>query len=375
MRYAYLLLLTSLALTSTATTAESPTFDRTAIDKLFARFAANDGPGCALGIADGAALIHAAGYGMANLEHGIALGPDSVFRIGSVSKQFTAAAIALLIEAGQLSLDDPLKAHLPELDEAVGAVSIAQALAHRGGLPDYDALEDLAVLKDAAGNLFSFGNEDHLTTAEFYQATLKLGLKHKPGSRFAYSNIGYFWLGQIVERVSGQSLAAYAEANLFEPAGMRHSFFNDSVTRLVPRRAGGYAPKDQGFEIFETNLDWVGDGGVYTSIRDFARWNEQFRTPTIGDEPDRLRKRLVSALGAVGPDNPKKPATYGYGLNQSVDEAGRPVLQHSGSWVAFRSMFKRYPEQDLAYWLFCNRPDVDLDHFTQRIEDVLLTDR
>ena len=342
------------------------------IDAVFSAFAGKQLPGCAVGIARGDALLHARGYGLANLEHNVPLSADSVFRSGSVSKQFTATAIALLAERGALSLDDTLGRHLPELHVSVHPVTVRQTLAHLGGLPDYDALEDPALLTDASGNPFTFGAEDHLTIEEFFTATTKVKASHPPGSKFSYSNIGYFWLGQIVERVSGQSLAAFAREHVFVPAGMHHSFFNDRVSQLVPNRASGYRPAGTRFENFETNLDWVGDGGVYTSINDFARWNQQFREPTLGKDPQALRQRLTEPL--LAPKQAGKNAEgYGFGLNIGSDEAGRRYFAHSGSWVAFRTGFKRYPDLDFAYWLLCNRPDADTTALGQAIEALYLS--
>lgn len=347
-----------------------------AVDAVFAELAEEQAPGCAVGVARGDVLIHAAGYGSANLEYDLPLDADSVFRTGSLSKQFTAAAVALAAEEGLLDLDAPLGTYLPELHPSVHGATVRQVVGHVGGLPDYESRELNAVLRDATGNPFEFGDEDHLTTAEFFEVTRAVEQLHPPGTRFLYSNIGYFWLGQLVERVTGESLRAYGERRIFGPAGMTASLFNDDANRVIPRRASGYRPTDDGWRVFETNLDWVGEGGVYTSVHDFARWNAQYRNPTIGADPVALRALLetpVSELQDEDGDGSTR-STYAFGIGLGTDDAGRPWLAHGGAWVAFRSYFKRFPEEDFAYWILCNRPDVEPGDFGPELERIFLDD-
>ena len=355
-----------------ADAAEDPS---AAVDALFAEFADTPAPGCAVGIARGDTLVHAAGYGRANLEYELPLDADSVFRVGSVSKQFTAAAVALAAEEGLIDLDAGIGTYLPGLHESVQGATVRQVLGHVGGLPDYESDELNAVLRDAMGNPFEFGAEDHLTTAEFYEVTRAVEQAQLPGTRYRYSNIGYFWLGQIVERVTGERLRTYAERRIFEPAGMAATLFNDDTTRVIPHRASGYRPTEDGWRIFETNLDWVGEGGIYTSVNDLARWNAQYRNPTIGADPEALRARLERPVSDLLLDAGGGEARYAFGLVVGEDEAGRSFLQHGGSWVAFRAFFKRFPEEDFAYWVLCNRPDVSPAAFGEGIEAIHLEDR
>jgi CubicO group peptidase (beta-lactamase class C family) len=340
------------------------------VDALFSEFAGAEAPGCAVGIAEGARLVHAAGYGRADLEYDHDLDADSVFRSGSVSKQFTAAALALAAEEGALSLDDPLGRWLPELHESVRAVTLRQVVGHVGGLPDYDSAPMLAALRDASGNDFDFGDTDHLTGDEFFAFTRLVEAVAPPETEWRYSNIGYFWLGRVVEAATGESLRDYAERRIFVPAGMAASQFNDDVRRIVPRRAQGYRPReDGGVEILETNLGWVGEGGVYTSVRELARWNDQFRAPTLGDDPAALRERLVTPVSDVAPEGAEG---YAFGLEIGTDDAGRRTISHGGSWVAFRAFYRRFPDEDLAYWILCNRPDVVPAEFGEDIEAIWL---
>ena len=211
-----------------------------ALNGVFADLIGQQGPGCAVGVAEGADLVHAAGYGFADLEYDIPLDADSVFRMASVSKQFTAIAVALAAEDGLIDLDAGIGTYLPELHESVQGATGRQVIGHVGGLPDYESQELNNVLRDAMGNPFTFGAEDHLSTEEFFEVTRFVEQKHVPGTVYEYSNIGYFWLGQIVERVTGERLRDFAARRIFEPAGMTSSQFNDDTRRIVPRRAGGY---------------------------------------------------------------------------------------------------------------------------------------
>ena len=342
-----------------------------AINGVFADLIGQQGPGCAVGVAEGADLIHAAGYGFADLEYDIPLDADSVFRMASVSKQFTAIAVALAAEDGLIDLDAGIGTYLPELHESVQGATVRQVIGHIGGLPDYESQELNNVLRDAMGNPFTFGAEDHLSTEEFFEVTRFVEQKHVPGTVYEYSNIGYFWLGQIVERVTGERLRDFAARRIFGPAGMTSSQFNDDTRRIVPRRAGGYGRSgdDQPWQIFETNLDWVGEGGVYTSVNDFAHWNEQFRNPTLGADPAALRAMLNRPASDVLDEDGEG---YGFGLASGTDANGRDYIAHSGGWVAFRTYFKRFPDEDLAYWVFCNRPDGNPAGRGAALEAVLL---
>lgn len=341
-----------------------------AVDAVFEDLAASPGPGCAVGVVRDGVLVHAVGYGYANLEYWLPLTADSVFRTGSLSKQFTAAAVLVAADEGLLSLDDPLGRYLPELHPSVAAVTLAEVVGHTGGLPDYDADELNETLRSSAGGPFRFGGEDYLTTPEFYHATTRITAVAPAGESFSYSNIGYFWLAQVLERATGTRLREFAARRLFGPAGMNHSQFNDDADRIVPGRASGYAPHpDGGFTISETNLDWVGEGGVYTSVNDFYLWDRQLYRPTIGPDPERLRDRRLEPLVATGDGG-----EYAAGLEWQTGSTGERFVGHGGAWVAFRSAYRRYPGRDLAYYALCNRPDADLEARMDALETVLLTD-
>lgn len=233
--------------------------DRTEIDAIFADYDTTTSPGCALGVIHDGALIYKRGYGMANLEYGIALSPRSVFRTGSVGKQFTAMAIAILAEKGTITLDDPLSKLFPEFPDWADAVTIRHLVHHTSGVRDYLTLTWLAGMGD-----------DDFYTDEFALDLLSRQehLNFQPGEEYLYSNSGYLLLAHIVKRATDRSLREWAAENMFGPLGMTDTHFHDDHTHIVPNRASGYSPIEDGYGISQTTLDMVGDGGVYTTIED-----------------------------------------------------------------------------------------------------------
>ncbi len=212
------------------------------VDAIFKETNTNNRPGCAVGVIKDSQYIHNAGYGMANLEHGIKITPDSIFRIGSVSKQFTAMAIALLEEKNLLSFDDRMDKHIPNLIDYQEKVTIKHMIHHFSGLGDYEVNSYPNRFKNAVGEEFRWGNEDYMTNNEFHEMIKTLPLIMKPETKFHYSNTGYALLALVAENVSGMSLREFSEKEIFQPLGMNDSFFNDDVNLIVKNRADGYSP-------------------------------------------------------------------------------------------------------------------------------------
>lgn len=244
-----------------------------AIDEIFAMYDDTRSPGCAVGVVRGDRLTFARGYGMADLEQRVPLGPESVFRIGSVSKQFTAAAVVLLAVEGTISLDDPVTRWVPELPDYGPELTIRRLLHHTSGIRDYLTLTRLAGYRDFDW----YDDEDLLEMLARQRET-----NFPPGSEYLYSNSGYWLLSEIVERATGESLADFAEDRFFDPLGMDATHFHDDATRIVPRRAVGYAPTEEGYRISTTTLPMIGDGGVFTSVEEMALWARQLADPTVG---------------------------------------------------------------------------------------------
>lgn len=313
------------------------------VDSVFSAFDDTRSPGCAVGVRRDGETVLARGYGMANLEHGIPITPESVFRIGSVSKQFTAAAVLLLARDGALSLDDPVRRWLPELPaDPYSGVTIRHLLHHTSGIRDYLTLMTLAGKRE----------EDYYDDSEVLEI---LGRQHalnfRPGSDHLYSNAGYFLLGRIVRSAAGRSLRAFARDRIFGPLGMDRSHFHDRPDHLVLRRATGHEPREEGgYRRSVTTLPMVGDGGVYTSVQDFFRWLENLSDPSV-DGPEfgeQMTRRGVLSSGD----------TIEYARGLRVDRyRGLRRISHGGAFVGYRAGMMRFPEQHFSTVALCNRAD------------------
>ncbi len=330
------------------------------IDSTFSRYDHTWSPGCAMGVVRNGALVFQRGYGMANLEHNIALTDRSVFRIGSVSKQFTAAAIALLGQDGKLSLADDVRRFIPELPEYGHTITIRHFLNHTSGIRDYLTLMHLAGYRD----------DDWYTDQEVIDILVRQDeLNFTPGDEYLYSNAGYFLLSEIVRRASGMPLREFAAQRIFGPLGMKDSHFHDDYTHVVPMRASGYAPTGDGdFRISMTTLGMVGDGGVYTTVEDLAKWDQNFYEPTVGGQ------RLLDDLQTQGIINGGDTLTYALGLGIS-QYRGLKVVQHGGAFVGFRAQLMRFPEERTSVICLCNLSATNPTRLSRAVADVVLADR
>lgn len=323
-----------------------------AIDEVFAGIDRETEPGCVAGVIHKGEYVHKQGYGLANLEYLIPLDSGSVFRTGSVGKQFTAMAIAILAERGDLDLDADVHTYLPDLMDYGREVTIRQMVHHIAGMGDYDH----PALRRADGSEFRYGNEDFATIDEFYEMVAGADLVLEPGAQYQYSNLGYFLLAHVVESVSGKTLREFAAEEIFGPLNMQHTRFNDNVNQVVRKRADGYRQMDDGsWEIFMTNLSWVGDGGVYTSLDDFIHWDRNFYDNKLGKGGPGLIELVTTPHPDTIAMTDDGPRNVQYAFGQRVDERnGEYVIGHTGGWVAFSTVYNRYPELELSIVVFCN---------------------
>lgn len=308
------------------------------IDSLFTEYA--DVPGCAIGVYSKGEVLLKKGYGIANLDYDIEISPETVFDIGSVSKQFTAACIVLLENEGKLSLDDDIRTYIPELPEyAEGTISIRNLLHHTSGLRDYLTLMYLSGI--------SF--DDHFTEEKGLGIlTRQKELNFEPGSEFLYSNSGYLVLAIIIRRVSGESIGAFAQKHLFDPLGMQHTFIYEDGTQVVKNRAIGYTREGETYKR-EHHFDFEvgGDGQVYTTVEDFFKWSEAFKANTLGNPTfwDQMLTKGVLSNGDT--------INYALGLSHGKYNSYK-TISHGGAWGAFRAYYFQFPEEDLAIALMSN---------------------
>ncbi len=341
----------ALLLSSSAAKAEDMDVDalKAVLDEKFAEKGVHEQtPGCSVGVIKDGAYILNQSYGAANLEHGIPLSSKGIFRTGSLSKQFTAMAIALLAEDGKLDLDADIHTYLPDVMDYGHKVTVRQMVYHVSGIPDYEP--GLEALKTADGKDLRLGNQDYLTIDEFYQRAKNIPLFATPETKWAYSNTAYFLLSQVVKKVSGMTLRQYADINIFNPLGMTKTFFNDDVNDIVPDRVDGYWRLEDGtYKIYMTNLSWVGDGGVYTSMDDFIKWDQNWYDNKLGRDPKALMGLVLNPYDMDVGDGRK----YAFGVFVG-EHKGYQRINHTGSWVGFTTYYTRYPDLNLSLVSFCN---------------------
>ena len=237
------------------------------VDKLFAQWDRPGSPGCALGVSRNGVPVYEHGYGVANLELRIPITPSSVFGAASISKQFTAMSILLLAGRAQLSLDDEVSKFVPEWVDHEHYVTIRHLLTHTSGIREGFALLGWALPSDGS-----------ISTNEAMVPMLarQRGLNFTPGSEYQYNNGAYNLLGSIVKHVSGQSLRAFADANIFKPLGMTSTHYRDDPAMILPYRASGYSQELSGFGNVSEAVGVVGNASVYTTIRDLLLWEQNF---------------------------------------------------------------------------------------------------
>ena len=316
----------------------SPAEAKAKVDAIFRDVDRSDSPGCALGVYRDGQIAYARGYGMANLELSVGNTPETVFDIGSVSKQFTAMAIHLLAREGKLSLDDDIRKWVPEIPSYGRTVTLRHLLHHTGGLRDYIELMSLQGMVE----------EDLSPESDVLKImALQKAPNFAPGEDYLYCNTGYNLLALVVEKASGQSLRDFSEQRIFAPLGMRHTQVADSHTRIVPNRATGYQKEGAGYGIEMSDWEQTGDGAVLTTVEDLARWNQNFFEPKVGDA------KLIADMQVVGVLNSGKKITYASALVIGTYR-GLPTVSHSGSWVGYRAQLLRFPQQKLAVACLCN---------------------
>lgn len=239
------------------------------VDQVFAAYEKPGSPGCALGVIQDGNFIYRNGYGMGSLELGVPLSSQSVFYMGSVSKQFTAASVVLAAEQGFLSLDDNVRKYIPELPDYGRPITLRQMLHHTSGLRDFLTLIGLAG-RDAG--------EVHSEAEIIDLIGRQKDLNNIPGEEWLYSNTNYFLLGVVVKRATKKSLAEFASDNIFKPLGMAHTRFYDDHTQILPGRVAAYDPgKDGEFLVdWSTEYDIVGAGGLMSTVDDMLLWDRNF---------------------------------------------------------------------------------------------------
>jgi CubicO group peptidase (beta-lactamase class C family) len=329
------------------------------VDAVFSAFNANT-PGCALGVVRDGKIVYEKGYGQASLELGVPISPQTVFDIGSTSKQITATSILLLAQQGRLALDDDIRKYVPELQDYGKKVTLRQMLHHTSGLRDYIGLLSLAGAQDEAVT----GDDEALAIL-----ARQRGLNYPPGDDYLYSNSNFFLMSVVVKRVSGKTLREFAQENIFTPLGMKDTQILDDHTKVIPRKAASYAPKrGGGFQVETSNWEQTGDGAVQTTVEDLAKWDQNFYDPKVGGEA------LVRELQTPGTLNNGSKNDYALGLFLG-EYRGLKRVSHGGSWAGFRAELARFPEQHFSAIVLCNVANGDPSGLSLKVAEVYLRDK
>lgn len=332
-----------------------------AIDKLFATWDRADSPGCSVGVVQDGKFVYQRGYGSANLDYGIPNSPDMQYYVGSDSKQFTAASIALLALSGRISLDDDIRKYFPEMPTYQRTLTVRHLVHHTGGV------RDIYTLMSLGGKRL----EDVFTDAEAVALIARQKeLNFAPGDDYLYSNSGYFLLAQLIKRVTGQSLRVFADSAIFKPLGMTRTHFHDDPGHIMPKRAMSYEPDGKGaFTIsYIQNFDKIGAGGLYTTLDDLRKWDQNFYTKQVGG--DALQKTIHTRGVLTKGDT----LTYAFGNNVGTYR-GLRMTYHSGALMGYRADVVRFPDQKFSVLSACNLGTIDPSSIALRIAEQFLGDK
>ncbi|MBT8489033.1 MAG: serine hydrolase [Gemmatimonadetes bacterium] len=337
---------------------EGPTHPE--VDAVFADLDRDDAPGAAVGVLLNGALVHRAGYGIANMDYGIPITPETVFDIASISKQFGAMAALLLEEEGRLDLDADVRSYVPEIPDFGRVITPRHLIHHTSGIRDWPQSMILGGVMYT--DVISF---DQILRMLYRQEDLDFD----PGSEYSYSNTGYNLLARIIEVQSGRSFRAVTEERIFDPLGMDDTHFSDDHLEIVPDRAESYAPDDQqGYRRAINQLTALASSSLNTTLDDFLLWMENYDSGEVGGVA------VLERMMERGRLNDGEEISYAYGL--STDSyRGLATVGHGGGWAGFRTNFVRFPDHDLSVVVFCNVSNCDPAGRARRVAEVFLDDR
>lgn len=326
------------------------------VDAMMEEYARAGAPGASLLVVRGGRVAYARGYGLAEVETRTPVTPRTNFRLASLSKQFTATAVMLLVADGKLRFDDSLSALLPDLPAFARGVTVRQLLTHTAGLPDYE---------DFVPDSQSAQVHDRDVPALIGRAA---GPRFAPGTRYAYSNTGYVLLALVVERASGQRFAEFLRRRIFAPLGMTGTVALEAGRTVVPHRAFGYTVDSAGAvgRTDQSNTSaTLGDGGIYSSAADLARWDRALERHTlVSADAQRLAWTPPALPGGA-------PTAYGFGWFVT-DDRGTTRLIHHGESRGFTNAIVRYPERRLTVVVLTNRTGGAPWDIAQRVAELYL---
>ena len=326
-------------------------------DKVFAAWNTTHTPGCAVGIAQGGKVLLTRGYGMADIAGARPILPGTILESGSVAKQFTAAAIMLLVNDGKLRLDDDARTVLPELPVYGRTITFRHLLTHTSGLREWSNL--------VAWQGWPRGTRVHTQSDVFELITHQRALNYPVGDYYSYTNSGFLLLRTVVERVSGMSFVQFTTQRIFVPLGLTNTQWRDDFTRIVPGLAQAYSRRPDGLHIDMPNDNVIAAGGLLTTVSDWLLWNDHLTKKTLGaGVVDSLTRRMTLTSGLE--------IAYALGLTVN-DYRGLREISHSGSTAGYGTYLARYPEQnDLSIAVMCNVAGAGATGLTHALVDAMV---
>ncbi len=326
------------------------------VDSLFNRHISKDGPGCAVGVYKDGAVLLTRGYGLASMEDGRPITPRTTFNLGSLSKPFTALAVLILEQQGKLSLDDDVRRWVPEMRDYGTPIRLRDLVQHTSGLRDYGAL---AVLS----------GHDVKTMQEFLGLiSAQQALNFAPGSGHEYSHSDYLLLGLIVERVVGVPFGEHLERTVLAPLGMKESYVSDARAHTMTNRALGHTLDGTSARVRFPSSETFGGDNLYASVEDFAHWDRNFATPTVGG-PLVIARMLGRPLLANGDTIP-----YAYGLRLGAYR-GLRTIERGGHTDGTRTIIMRFRDHGFTVATLCNADHLDSKKLAEGVADIYLSER
>jgi CubicO group peptidase (beta-lactamase class C family) len=317
-------------------------------------------PGAAYAVVEDGEITHSGACGLASLEHEVANSLDTVFYIASTSKQFVAACILMLEAEGKVDLAADFRTYLPELSGWSETIRVHHLLHHTSGIRDKYALGALGELPEE-----TYTTDGPTLDLLARQRTLNFA----PGSRFMYSNSGYFLLARIVERTSGKGLREFAAERIFEPLGMTSTRFRPDAGEVIPRKASGYLRRQDGWRLAEYSWPSIGPGGVFTTIGDMVLWDRALNGRhhlQPGDLHDRMLVTRQLAGGA--------PNGYAAGLSHGTHR-GAKTVGHDGGVTGYSAGYVRFPDLRASVICFANSSSIGASTRALRLAGAVLADR
>ena len=326
------------------------------VDKLIAAMIKPESGGVTVAVAEGDKILFSKGYGLANVEYNIPNSPKTIFHVASVSKQFTAFAIALLVEQGKISLDDDIRKYLPELHDFGSKITIRHLVHHTSGLRDQWNLLALAgwrlddvITKNQVLRLISHQDE----------------LNFKPGDEFSYCNTGYTLMGEIVSRVTGKSFADWCSENIFKPLSMDRTLFYDDHEKIVKDRAYSYNDSPSGLKKSVLSYANAGATSLFTTAEDLTKWSANFYQMKVGS------KTVMKQMEQRGILN--KGDTLSYAFGQAIaNYKGVKSIAHSGGDAGYRTFLIRFPEQQYSIVVLSNLGSFNPAGLAYQVADIYL---